>query len=100
MEYEPENAAAEWLQLRERWLELSPHPHVLDALEAGEGGKVLLRYAAFDWNHPLIRLDANRRASEMVAEWGEQVTDAFLAIVTGLPASELAMFSRPVVRID
>jgi tetratricopeptide (TPR) repeat protein len=101
MDFGPAEAApGEWLRLRDSWLDISPHPHIVDALDKGEGERVILRYAAFDWNHPLIRLDANRRASEMVAEWGEQITDAFLAVRADVGDSDLGLFLRPEVRID
>jgi len=58
LEYRPFEHAAngEWLRLRELWLDLPPHPHVLDAIDRGDAGGLLLRYAAFEWHHPQIRL--------------------------------------------
>ena len=91
--YLPEGDSDAWRRLREVWLELSPHPHVLDALDAS-GDALLLRYAALDWN------DAGEHAPAAIAAWGAQVTDAVATIVAEVPAADARQFLRPVVRVD
>ncbi len=102
MDYTPRERAtsAEWMLLRKLWLDLPPHPHVLEAVDRGEGATLLLRYAALYWQHPGIQLHANRRAGEMIAEWGDQVTRVFSMLRLRFPADELSQFLHPVVRID
>jgi tetratricopeptide (TPR) repeat protein len=92
--YLPEEADSDaWRRLRTAWLELSPHPHVLDALDAS-GDALLLRYAALDWH------DVGVRSPAAIGAWGAQVTDAFATIVAEVPAADARQFLRPVVRID
>ena len=99
-DYTPVERSPNWLRLRELWLGLPPHPHILDALEPGDDGELVLRYAALDWKHPPIRLAANRRATELVAEWGVQLVDAYQMILEEVPLFDVAQFLGPLVMID
>jgi tetratricopeptide (TPR) repeat protein len=102
MELDPEepDRLEEWISLRQLWLELSPHPHILDAIAAGTGSEVLLRYAALDWKHAALRLDPSSIAPQLVASWGAQLASAFQQIVTDVPEAEAGHLLRPLVKID
>jgi tetratricopeptide (TPR) repeat protein len=99
-DYAPVEPSPHWSALRELWLGLPPHPHILDALEPGDGGALVVRYASLDWKHPPILLGINRRASELVAEWGVQLIDAYQMILEAVPPLEVGHFLGPVMMID
>ena len=83
-----------WSHLRDLWLDLSPHPHVVDALDRGNGGSLVLRYAAFDWSHPLLQLDIGVHTRERLAGWGVELTDAFLSILRQFSPADASCFRR------
>ena len=80
-------------KLRALWLDLSPHPHIVDALDAIDDGALLLRYAALE-DKP-----AAPGPQQLVA-WGLQIIDAYQAILAELGPADTARFGRPSVRID
>jgi tetratricopeptide (TPR) repeat protein len=89
-----------WARLRDLWLELPPHPHLIDALERGPGDALLVRYAALDLDHAQLRLDRDRRARATLAGWGVQIASALRMVVAEVAAEEVARFLRPIVWID
>ncbi|HUJ57018.1 MAG TPA: hypothetical protein VLX92_00845 [Kofleriaceae bacterium] len=101
MEYTPREPErlAEWTLLRHQWLELAPHGAVLDAIDRGTGASLLVRYAALDWKRAPISLEPGAVARQVVASWGERVTDAYRMIRYEL-AEHAGRFARPVMRID
>ena len=99
MEFEPAepDRVDEWLWLRQLWLDLPPHAHILDAIDRGAGADILLRYAAIDWQREPVDLEANARR---VATWGAQITGAYRSISSALSATELGHFLRPLIKLD
>jgi tetratricopeptide (TPR) repeat protein len=101
MEFRPaeHGESAEWLALRDVWLDLPIHPNALDAMDR-DRMLLLLRYAALHWNHPPIILGMNLRARATFAAWGAQVTDVFQKLLAEVPESDLGQLLRPFVKID
>lgn len=81
----------EWATLVERWLDLLPHHHILDAIDT-DGDTLLLRYAAIDWS-------PTQRDDKRVATWGRQLVDVFMLIASQFPNQE-AHFFRPLLTFD
>jgi tetratricopeptide (TPR) repeat protein len=102
MEYLPTDRVAPeaWDALCELWRELKRHPHVIEPVAVGEGGVLLLRYAAIEWNAPLRPVDTSLVARDAVARWGVQIADAFTMIVARVAEDELWRFLRPVMWVD
>ena len=102
MEFDPADRGhlADWLWLRQRWLDLPPLPQVLDAITSGTGTKLLLRYAAIDWRHAPVAVDDGAMGCQLVATWGAQLTEALRRIVNELPETDAAQFLRPFVKVD
>jgi len=96
-----ETLGTHWRKLSDLWLDLSPHPHILDALDRGaDERELLLRYAALYWKHPRLHLAPTERGREIFASWGVQLTDAFEAIANQVPDTDLGRFLNPMVLID
>lgn len=102
MEFSPaEPYGNHWHKLSDLWLDLSPHPHILDAMDRGaDDHQLLLRYAALYWKHPRLHLAPTQRGREIFASWGVQLTDTFEAIANQVPETELGRFLDPRVLID
>jgi tetratricopeptide (TPR) repeat protein len=103
MEFEPteHDRLEEWVGLRHRWLALSRHPYIIEAIERGEGATLLVRYAALQWSYTSIDLRASPVMRAVTATWGWQLSDAFHAIASAVSAdSALRNFLRPLVMID
>lgn len=79
-------------ELAQRWLELLPHHHILDAIEIVDD-TLLLRYAAIDWELTPLRDD------QRIATWGLQLVDIYMLIAAQFPGQE-AHFVRPLITFD
>jgi len=99
MELDPGDRLAEWLWLRHLWLELPPHPQILDAIDGGSGAALLVRYAGLAWRQEPVSLET-RLAQQVVATWGAQLTDALRMILAEVTDGEAGHFLRPRVTID
>lgn len=102
MELEPleRDRLAEWMWLQHLWLDLPAHPQLLDAVDRGIAGKLLLRYAALDWQRETPWVDRTSATRRLIAAWGAQVTSCFLHVANHVPPDERHHFARPFVRID
>jgi tetratricopeptide (TPR) repeat protein len=85
-----------WETTRSVWLDLAPHPNLLEALEV-RGRGVILRYAALNWRHGrTFGLDG----SQHLATIGIQLADALAAATVDLPDYRLGWLTNPFVKID
>jgi tetratricopeptide (TPR) repeat protein len=90
----------EWILLRQYWLELPPHPFVLDAIDRAPDAALLLRYAAIHWRSPTPALDASQAARHVVATWGAQLTECLGHIWHNVADAQRYLFLRPLALID
>lgn len=87
----------EWEALMQRWLELLPHHHILDAIKTVDD-TLLLRYAAIDWQRAPMRSDSEA-GCRLIATWGRQLVDVYTMIASQF-AGEEAHFIRPLIAFD
>jgi tetratricopeptide (TPR) repeat protein len=101
MEFRPTDSGllSRWRQLGDLWMDLSPHPHILDAMDRVYQERFLLRYAALDWKHRKLSHDADPLARARFGSWAVQVTDAFQAIAEQVP-KDIGRFLNPMLLID
>ena len=102
-EFQPtaNESPAEWLSLRSQWLEIPPHPHVLDAIaQHWNGDALLIRYAALDWGWQSVDLTSASDAFRRVALWGAQLAGALAHVWNAVDRAEVGRFLRPMVNID
>jgi hypothetical protein len=64
----PSERTDAWRRTCELWLELEPHPNLLDAVDR-VGDVLLLRYAAIDWRRTKPMM-VNHSTVEVFAWWG------------------------------
>jgi tetratricopeptide (TPR) repeat protein len=104
MAFSPLERSEWWDETRDKWLDLLPHPHILDAIDPKTDGGVLLRYAALDWKRtsPLIDPGSPHDALTLanLPRWGLQVTDALESCFDDVLSKHWRMLFRPFVRLD
>ncbi|NVB81549.1 MAG: tetratricopeptide repeat protein [Kofleriaceae bacterium] len=98
MEYRPD-PTPRWHRLRELWLGLPPHPHILDALEPTSNDGLLLRYAALDWIRPRIFDDGQHHLRAKIARRCAQIVDVFEFLFKHV-GDEIGLFANPRIKVD
>ncbi len=98
MEYSPN--VGRWDELRELWMELSPHPHLLDPLEAFGDDGLLLRYAAIHWGRPRLHGLGTAFARRTLAGWIHQLAGVYRHIAAEVEPKDLHRIACPLVKID
>ena len=102
MELRPPDAdilRREWDELRAAWLELPPHPNILDAIDrAGRG--LLVRFAAIDWQREPLELELAGERDRLAASWGIQLCQAYAHIASAVPQHALGAFLCPLLMTD
>ena len=88
-----------WDQLRNLWLDLPPHPNLLDAIEQ-RGSGLSLRYAALDWKHVPPLDDGSDRVTASLATWGIQLCGAFGALAWSVPERSRGPLTFPFAAVD
>ncbi len=88
-----------WQRVAELWLDLAPHPNILDALGRDDQGQLLVRYAAIRWSQGAIHID-DTRSVQRVATWGVQLVDALEAVIASVSPDEAAWLTRIEAHVD
>jgi tetratricopeptide (TPR) repeat protein len=88
-----------WDQLRGLWLDLPPHPNLLDAIERCGNG-LSLRYAALDWKFVPPLDDGSDPVTTTLATWGVQLCRAFGAIASSVPERSRGPLTYPFTAVD
>jgi tetratricopeptide (TPR) repeat protein len=96
----PDQQSSSWNPVRDRWLDLPPHPAILDAVDLDEHGRLLIRYAAIDWKLRPISQEHDRRAVRRLTSWGVELADAFETVASEMPTEELGWLFNPMIKID
>lgn len=102
MELRPPDAdilGREWDELRAAWLELPPHPNILDAIDrAGRG--LLVRFAAIDWKREPLAPERAEQRDRVAASWGVQLCQAYAHIASAVPQPTRGAFLCPLLMTD
>jgi tetratricopeptide (TPR) repeat protein len=80
---------------REAWLSLPPHPNLLEAIEPWGDDRLLLRYAALDWNYNL-----DTASTATLATWGTQLVAVYSFLLAEVDERQLFHFANPFVEVD
>ncbi|KAB2888634.1 MAG: hypothetical protein F9K40_20340, partial [Kofleriaceae bacterium] len=102
MELRPADAdvlGAAWDELRTAWLDLPPHPNILDAIDRS-GRSLLVRFAALDWRREPLILGLGEADDKLAGAWGVQLCKVYEHLAQSLDERLLFCFVRPMPMVD